>query len=136
MTTWFLDFIATKSNVPYPPPPLGGGGRIGDTEGDESLPKTRFFFFLFGEFRLEYSYVPVCQSYILVCTRMYWYVSRMLLVCYSYVPVCTGMFSYVTRMLFTRMYSFALVRLLVCTRMYSMSLVCHPCGVLVTAFAS
>ena len=52
---------------------------------------------------MEYSYVPVCQSYVLVC---YSYVPRM----YSYVVVC---YSYV----------------LVCTRM---SVVYHPCGVLVT----
>ena len=75
---------------------------------------------------LIYSYVPVCTGMFLVS---YSCVTRM----YPYVLVC---FSYVTRMLFTRMYSFVLVRLLVCTRMYSMSLVCHPCGVLVTAFAS
>ena len=43
---------------------------------------------------------------LLVCIRMYPYVSRMLLVCYSYVFVCIRMFrmllvcySYVTRML-------------------------------------
>ena len=87
-------------------------GGIGETEGDESLPKSLihrlltcafsflFFSFFLGEFRVEYSYIPVCQSYVLVS--------------YSYVPACTRMFlvcySYVTRM----------------------SLVCHPSGVLVT----
>ena len=74
-----------------------------------------FFFFCGGggggEFRVEYSYVPVCQTYVLVCysnvlvflflvcysyvTRMYSYV----LVCYSYV---TRMYSYVTRMYWYR----------------------------------
>ena len=49
-------------------------------------------------------------------TRMYPYVSRMLVVCYSYVSVCSVCYSYVTRMLLV-CYSYV-------TRMYS-------CGVLV-----
>ena len=117
--------------VSYPPPPLPPppqGRRIGDTEGDESLPKSliskvthrRFFlfsFFSFGEVRLEYSYEPVRQLYVLVC--------------YSYVPVCTRMFlvcySYVTRM-----HSYVLVCYSYVLASTRMSLVCHPCGVLVT----
>ena len=67
-------------------------------------------------FSRMYSCVLVCYWY--VNTRMYSYVTRMLLVCYSYV----------TRMLLVR-YSYVTSMLLVCysyvTRMYS-------CGVLVT----
>ena len=111
--------------IPYPPPSPrwrgGGGGRIGRTLREtNSFPKPdtqathrRFFFFslfFFAEFRLECSSVPVCQSYVLVCTSMYLYISRMLLACYPYALIRTRMF-------------------LVCTRM---SLACHPCGVLVT----
>ena len=43
-----------------------------------------------------YLYVSVRYSCV---TRMYLYVTRMLLVSYSYVPVCTRMYSYVTRVL-------------------------------------
>ena len=106
------------------------GERIGDSEGDESLPKSLilrlltgaflffFFFFFFlanlGSSIRMYPYVRRMYSYV---TRMYLYV----LVCFSYVtrmlPVCTRML--------LRMYSYELV----CIRM---SLVYHPCGVLVT----
>ena len=92
-------------------------GRIEETEGDEYLPKSlilrlltaAFSFFLFGEFRVEYSYVSICHSYVLVC-----YMSR-----YPYVLVC---FSYVARMLpvCTRTYSYVI-------RMYSCIPVCHSC---------
>ena len=89
--------------VPYPPNGGGGGGgggeRIGDIEGDESLPKCLilrlltalflFFFSFFGEFKLEYSYVPECQSYVLVCYSYVPVCTRMFLVCDSYVLVCT-----------------------------------------------
>ena len=104
------------------------GERIGDSEGDESLPKSLilrlltgaflFFFFFFlanlGSSIRMHPYVSRVYSYV---TRMYPYV----LVCFSYVtrmlPVCTRML--------LRMYSYELV----CTRT---SLVYHPCGVSVT----
>ena len=103
---------------------LVGGGGGGEVGGQGKLKETNpfrkvrlltcafsfHFFLFFGEFGVEYSYVPVCQSYVLVCYSYVPLCTRMFLVCYSYV---TRMYSYVTRILLvcTRM-------LLVCTRIY------------------
>ena len=38
-----------------------------------------------------WSCLVVCYSYVVVCTRMYWYVTRMLLVCTRLLPVFTRM---------------------------------------------
>ena len=78
---------------PILPPGGGGGERIGDIEGDESLPKcvilrllTALFIYLFFLANLSSS----IRMYPYVC-RMYWFATRM----YPYVLLC---FSYVTRM--------------------------------------
>ena len=115
--------FCSQTNLSIRPNPWrggGGGGEEGDTEGDESLPKSRIlrlltcafsFLFLFlanlGSSIRMYPYVSRMYSYV---TRMYPYV-LLFFVCYSYV---------------TRMYSYVLVcypyvthMLPVCTRMYS-----------------
>ena len=104
--------FCSETNLSIRPNPWGGGGggRIGDTEGEESLPKSlilSFFLANFGSSIRMFPNVSRMHSYV---TRMYSYVSRMLRVWYPYVLVCIPM-------------------LPGCTRM---SLVCHPCGVLVT----
>ena len=129
--------FCSQTNLSIRPNPCGwgggGGGGIGETGGDESLPKSLILRLLICAFSFLFFFLANLGSSI----RMYPYVSRM----YSYV---TRMYQYV--LLFfvchsnvTRMYSYVLVcysyvlvcypYVLVCNRM---SLVCHPCGALVT----
>ena len=90
-----------------PIPPPGGAGRIGDTEGDESLPKSLILRLLIGAFSFLFFLVKLGSSKCMYpyISHMYSYVARMypyVVVCFSYVtcmlPVCTRMYSYVTRM--------------------------------------